>query len=147
MKLIWLIIAIAFGIAEAMTPSLTLIWFSIGALVVLFLSSFIESIFIQIVLFAIISTALLFIATKKIVKKDESYKYNTNLQAIISKRGTVESEILPGQTGLVVVDSEKWSAISIDGRKLEKGDIVEVVKIEGVKLVVKKIKKINIVGV
>lgn len=143
MKLIWLIIAIIFGIAEAMTPSLTLIWFSIGALVVLFLSSFIESIFIQIVLFALISTTLLFIATKKIVKKDENYKYDTNLQAIISKRGIVKSEILPGQTGLVVVDSEDWSAISIDGETLEKDDIVEVVKIEGVKLVVKKINNYN----
>lgn len=140
MKLIWLIVAIIFGIAEALTPSLTLIWFSIGALIVLFLSSFIESVFLQIVLFAAISIALLFIATKKIVKKDESYKYNTNLQAVISKRGIVKSEILPGQTGLVVVDSEEWSAISIDGQKLKKDDVIEVVKIEGVKLVVKKIK-------
>lgn len=139
MKLIWLIVAIIFGIAEAMTPSLTLIWFSIGALVVLFLSTFIESIFIQIVLFAAISITLLFIATKKIVKKDENYKYNTNLQAIISKKGIVKSEILPEQTGLVVVEGEEWSAISIDEVMIEKGSSVEVVKIEGVKLVVKKI--------
>ena len=34
MKLIWLVVAIVFAIGEAMTPSLTLIWFSIGALAV-----------------------------------------------------------------------------------------------------------------
>lgn len=76
MKLIWLVVAIVFAIGEAMTPSLTLIWFSIGALAVFILSSFIDSILVQIILFAIISITLLFIATKKIVKKDESYKYN-----------------------------------------------------------------------
>ncbi|MEG1310743.1 MAG: NfeD family protein [Romboutsia sp.] len=141
MKLVWLIVAIVFAIVEVITPSLTLIWFSIGALIVLFLSSFIESIFLQIALFAMISIALLFIATKKIIKKDENYKYNTNLQAIISKRCIVKSEILPEKVGTVVLDSQEWSAVSVNGEKIETGEIVEVVKIEGVKLVVKKINK------
>ncbi len=138
MKLIWLVVAIVFAIGEAMTPSLTLIWFSIGALAVFVLSSFIDSILVQIILFAIISITLLFIATKKIVKKDESYKYNTNLQGMIGKRGIVKSNILEDKTGIVVVDGEEWSAISINNDTINEKDIVEVIKIEGVKLIVKK---------
>lgn len=138
MKLIWLVVAIVFAIGEAMTPSLTLIWFSIGALAVFLLSSFIDSILVQIILFAIISITLLFIATKKIVKKDESYKYNTNLQGMIGKRGIVKSNILEDKTGIVVVDGEEWSAISINNDTINEKDIVEVIKIEGVKLIVKK---------
>ena len=138
MKLIWLVVAIVFAIGEAMTPSLTLIWFSIGALAVFILSSFIDSILVQIILFAIISITLLFIATKKIVKKDESYKYNTNLQGMIGKRGIVKSNILEDKTGIVVVDGEEWSAISINNDTINEKDIVEVIKIEGVKLIVKK---------
>ena len=69
MKLIWLIVAVLFGIAEMLTPSLTLIWFSVGAVILIFLSSFIESIFLQILIFAVISIAMLVVATKKILKK------------------------------------------------------------------------------
>ncbi|MFY0907832.1 NfeD family protein [Clostridioides difficile] len=139
MKLIWLIVAVLFGIAEMLTPSLTLIWFSVGAVILIFLSSFIESIFLQILIFAVISIAMLVVATKKIVKKDKGYKSNTNLQAMTSKKGIVTEEISPNNTGLVVVEHETWTAISIDGEKIEKGSTVEVLKIEGVKLVVKKV--------
>ena len=140
MKLIWLAVAIIFAIGEAMTPSLTLIWFSIGAVVLIFLSSFIESILIQVVVFAVISIALLVIATKTIVKNDEKHEYNTNLQAIIKKTGVVKKDIILNKTGIVVVENEEWTAISLNGEMIEKEAIVEVVRIEGVKLVVKKIK-------
>ncbi|MGL5693046.1 MAG: NfeD family protein, partial [Peptostreptococcaceae bacterium] len=103
MSLLWLAVAIGFGICELLTTSLTLIWFSIGALVVLFLSSFIKSILAQIVIFALISITLLVIATKIIVKKDKDYKYNTNLQGILSKKGIVKEEILPHETGIVSI--------------------------------------------
>lgn len=141
MKLIWLVVAIVFAIGEAMTPSLTLIWFSIGALAVFVLSSFIDSILLQIILFAITSITLLFIATKKIVKKDENYRYNTNLQGMIGKRGIVKSNILEDKIGIVVVDSEEWSATSINNDTINEKEIVEVIKIEGVKLIVKKINR------
>lgn len=141
MKLIWLVVAIVFAIGEAMTPSLTLIWFSIGALAVFVLSSFIDSVLLQIILFAITSITLLFIATKKIVKKDENYRYNTNLQGMIGKRGIVKSNILEDKIGIVVVDSEEWSATSINNDTINEKEIVEVIKIEGVKLIVKKINR------
>ncbi len=140
MKLVWLLVAIVFAIGEAMTPSLTLIWFSIGAVVLIFLSGFIESILLQVIIFAIISTTLLVVVTKSIVKKDKTHEYNTNLKAIINKIGTVKNDILPNKTGIVVVDSEEWTAISLNGEVIKKDEIVEIVKIEGVKLIVRKIK-------
>ncbi|MGL4912556.1 MAG: NfeD family protein [Romboutsia sp.] len=138
MKIVWLIIAIVFAIAEAMTPSLTLIWFSIGALVMIFLSTFIESILIQVILYGIISVALLIFVTKKIVKKDENHQYDTNLRAVMKKSGVVKKDIIPNKTGIVVIESEEWSAISLDNETILKDTVVEIVKIEGVKLIVKK---------
>ena len=137
LKLVWLVVAILFGIGELLTTSLTLIWFSIGALVVLALSSFISSIILQVIIFAIISISLLVIVTKKIVKKDKNYKYETNLQGILSKRWVVREDILPYKTGIVIVNGEEWSAIGVNNETIEKGTTVEVIKIEGVKLVVK----------
>ena len=138
MKIVWLIVAIVFAIAEAMTPSLTLIWFSIGALAMIFLSTFIESILIQVILYGIISVALLIFVTKKIVKKDENHQYDTNLRAVMKKRGVVKKDIVPNKTGIVIIESEEWSAISLDNETILKDTVVEVVKIEGVKLIVKK---------
>ena len=120
MKLIWLIVAILFAVAELMTTTLTLIWFSIGAVILIFLSSIIDSILIQIIIFAIISTLMLTIA-------------------IINKKGIVKETIYPNKVGIVIIEGESWSAISYDNEKIDKEEMVEVLKIEGVKVVVKKI--------
>lgn len=138
MKLVWLVVAIVFGIMELMTPSLTLIWFSIGAIILIFLSSFIDSIIVQVLVFGVISTSMLIIATKKIVKKDENYKYQTNLQGVIAKGGTVKEDILPNKPGIVIVGREEWTAVSFDDEPIKKDTRVEIIKIEGVKLIVKR---------
>ncbi len=143
MKLIWLAIAIGFAIAEMMTATVTLIWFSISAIILIFLSSFIESIMLQIIIFGVISTILLITATKKIIKKNDTYNYHTNLQGILNERGLVKVEILPKQTGIVVVMGEEWSAISFDEEKIEVGTYVKILKIEGVKLVVEKYREVE----
>ncbi|WP_243238661.1 NfeD family protein [Romboutsia sp. 1001713B170207_170306_H8] len=137
LKLIWLAVAIIFGVGELLTTSLTLIWFSIGALVVLALSKIVTNIVVQLLIFAVISISLLVLATKKIVKNDKNHKYETNLQGILSKKGVVKEEILPYKTGIVSIDGEDWSAIGINNEKIEPGSTVDIVKIEGVKLIVK----------
>lgn len=141
MNTLWLIVAVVFGIAELMTTSLTLVWFSIGALVAMVLSTFIESIVVQISIFAIISITLLVVSTKYFVDKDKSFKYNTNLQGIEQKRGVVKQEIPPYRTGIVTLTGEDWTAISEDNEKIEVGKVVKIVRIEGVKLVVRPIKE------
>lgn len=139
MNTVWLIVAAAFGIAELMTTSVTLVWFSIGALILMFLSTFIESIIIQISLFAVISISLLVVFTKYFVDKDKTYRYNTNLQGIEQRTGIVKEEIPFHMTGIVTLTGEDWTAISEDGEKIQVGQLVKVIRIEGVKLVVKPI--------
>lgn len=139
MQLVWLVVAILFAIGEIMTTTLTLIWFSIGAIILIFLSNIIDSILIQIIIFSIISTSMLVLATKKFIKQDKNYKYNTNLQAIINKQGVVKETIYPNKMGIVIIEGETWSAISYNNEIIEEEKIVEVLKIEGVKVIVKKI--------
>ena len=128
MNTVWLIVAVAFAIGELMTPSLTLVWFSIGALVLMVLSIF-------------ISITLLVVFTKYFVDKDKSFKYNTNLQGIEQKKGIVKEEIPPYKTGIVNLTGEDWTAISANNEKIEKDTVVKIVRIEGVKLVVRPINK------
>lgn len=141
MNTVWLIVAVAFGIAELMTTSLTLVWFSIGALILMVLSTFIESIIIQIIVFAVISVTLLVVFTKYFVDKDKSFKYNTNLQGITQKTGIVMQDIPPYRTGIVNLGGEDWTAVSADDIKIEKGTVVKVARIEGVKLVVRPVEE------
>ena len=81
-KIVWLAVAVIFGIGEMFTAGLTLIWFSFGALATMFLTTYVESIPIQVVIFGVSSSIMLFIATKLMVKKDESYISNTNIDAV-----------------------------------------------------------------
>ena len=135
----WFIVAIIFGVGELMTTSLTLILFSIGALLVMFLSIFIESILWQVIIFAVVSIILLVIATKYLVDRDKDVKYNTNLQGIISQKAIVTQTIEPYETGVAKLNGEEWTAMSKDETRIEAGKLVEVVAIEGVKLIVKEV--------
>ncbi len=144
-KVIWVLVAIAFGIAEAATLSLTMIWFSIGALCGLGVSYLTDNIFIQILVFAIVSFVLLFFATKKLIKMDREKNnthwasIDTNSDAFIGKKGFVIRDITPEKPGLVKVKGEEWTAIAVDDNQvIEKGVEIVVKSIEGVKLVVDK---------
>lgn len=145
MKFIWQIIAIGFTIAEAATLSLTMIWFSIGAVCALIASYFTDNIFVQILIFAVISTILLIIATKKLIKMDRTgdkkwANIKTNYNAVVGKRGFVTKTITPKETGLVKVRGEEWTAIAPDDKTTIKKDTEVVVKsVEGVKLIVEKV--------
>lgn len=144
MSTFWLIVAIIFGVGELMTTSLTLIWFSIGALVVMLISIFIESILWQVIVFAAISITLLVVATKYLVDRDKNVKYSTNLQGIISQKAMVVEDIEPYESGVVKLNGEEWTAVSKDESKIERGKVVEIIAIEGVKLIVREVTSTNL---
>lgn len=144
-KVIWVLVAIAFAIAEVATLSLTMIWFTIGALCAFGLSYITESLTIQIAVFAIISFLLLFIATKKLIKMDRDKNnthwasIDTNTDALIGKKAFVTKKITPEEAGVIKVRGEDWSAICCDSNlTIEEGEAVIIESVEGVKLVVHK---------
>ena len=144
MKVIWVIVAIAFAIGEAATLALTMVWFSIGALCALAVSFFVDRVLVQLLVFAVVSGLLLLIATKKLIRMDRSDEENawtsidTNVMAVVGKQGIVLSEINPYKPGLVKVKGEDWTAISQTGETIEVGSEIRVVAVEGVKLLVTK---------
>ena len=137
-KLVWLAVAVIFGIGEMFTAGLTLIWFSFGALATMFLTTYVGSIPMQVLIFGVSSSIMLFIATKVIVKKDESYVSNTNIDALIGKYAIVEKDVSSVVYGIVNLEGEKWTAVSEKEETYKKGEKVKVVRIDGVKLVVTK---------
>lgn len=144
MMIAWLVVAVVFGIIELMTLSLTMIWFSIGALCAMVLSIFTDNIYIQIVVFCIVAYILLYVVTKKLIKMDKSKtglwkSIDTNVDAIVGEKGFVIVDITSQKNGIVKVKSEEWSAQSIDmNETIQEGTEIIVNKVEGVKLIVSK---------
>ena len=65
-----------------------------------------------------------------------------NNNAMIGKEGVVVKEISPlEETGQVKVAGELWSAITTKDEKIQINEIVKVMKVDGVKLVVTKVKE------
>lgn len=140
MTIAWLIVAVILFIGEMVCPIFFMFWFGVGAIVSLIVSLFTTNIMSQVIVFFVVS--LIFVLfmkplTNKVFKtkaKDE-----LNMNGIIGKTAVVIKDIdnLKG-VGEVKINGEVWSAInSNDGIIIETGKKVEIVRVEGVKLIVK----------
>ena len=134
---IWLCIIVFLIIIEISTVQLTTVWFVFSGLVSMILSIFIDSIEIQFALFVLGGVLLLITTRPYLMKKLKVKTAKTNLDRVIGMQGIVTETITHLAPGEVKVDGKRWTAIA--DKKIEQDKIVEVLKIEGVKLRVKEI--------
>lgn len=136
----WLIIAGLFFIGEMITVGFLVFWFGVGALLAMITSFFTSNIIIQTTVF-VISSAILLLVTKPFVKKFVDVKStNTNAFSIIGKKALVIKEINSHSVGQIKINGEVWSAESENNETILEGSEVEIVKINGVKAIVKPVK-------
>lgn len=135
--IIWLALIVVFLIVEAATVVMVSLWFAAGALVALIASLLGASIPVQIVLFLVVSAALL-ACLRGVVRKHFTPKLErTNIDAILGSRGYVTTDIDNiSATGTVKLGAMEWTARSTSGSAISKGSLVKVDKIEGVKVFV-----------
>ena len=135
----WAVAVVAFVILELATVGLASIWFAIGALAALIATLLGAPLWLQIVLFAVVSIATLLLTRPLAKKYINSRATATNADRVIGKRAVVKERIdeLAG-TGAVLADGKMWSARTVDGSAAESGDIVTVREIRGVKLIVER---------
>ncbi len=139
MPFVWLLISIILILLELSTSQLVCIWFVVGGLVTALCSATFlkEYILLQVILFIVVSVVTL-ILTKPLVKKLKfNKKTPTNSDRFIGLKGVVIQDISSEKsTGLIEVDSSKWSARATDGSDILAGTTVIVDSIKGVKLMV-----------
>ena len=138
MWIFWLIAAGVFFIIEIATVGFLIFWLGIGALVAMITSLLTDNIVVQTTVF-VITSAILIPLTKPFVDKFTNKKtIPTNSYSLINKKGIVITDInsLEG-TGLVKVNGETWSAKTEDESIVSKDTEVEIIAIDGVKLIVK----------
>ena len=143
MWIVWLAIFVIMMVVEASGPALVSIWFCLGALVSLIIS-FIPGVawWIEVIVFTVVSGATLLVLrplSKKLLKRNT---VKTNVDSFVGKRGYVIEDIEYLTPGAVKIGDVSWTAIPVnkDEKILEK-EIIEVVAINGNKLIVKKVEE------
>ncbi len=138
--LIWIAIAVVFAIIEAMTLGLTTIWFTIGGVAASIAAMAKAPVYVQIIVFLAVSILLLYFTRPLAEKKLRIGREKTNVETLPGQTALVISDIVPYNTGQAKAQGQIWTAISeeIDST-LKAGATVRIVRIEGVKLVVKSL--------
>lgn len=135
-SIFWLLVVLILSFIEVSTVNLVCIWFVASGIITLILSFFIEDFILLSTIFIILGIIFL-ILSRPIVKKLKSKTTEkTNLERIIGSTGVVTEDILKNSIGEVKVDGKRWSALS--KVNIEKGTLVKVLRIDGVKLIVEK---------
>ena len=134
---IWIILAVAFLVIEFGTVSLVSIWFAGGSVAALIASLLGAQLWLQVVLFVVVSAALILLLRPFFKKYINPYKTKTNVDALIGQRAVVIEAIDNlAAAGAVKLDGKIWTARSADDAGIDAGTVVVVKRIEGVKAIV-----------
>ena len=133
----WAVILVAAVIVEAVTTGLISIWFAGGAAIALIMAIIGTTVWLQIVVFIVISVGLLF-ATKPFVDKKLKLHYEkTNVDALIGRDAIVGTEVSKAG-GRVVVNGMDWAAVSSKEEIFKAQEKVIIVGLEGAHLIVER---------
>lgn len=139
MTVVWLIAMIVLLVVEGVVPGLISIWFALGALAALVSALLHAPLWLQIVWFLAVSIVALALTRPLAKKYINSKTQPTNADMLIGKECVVRESIdnVLG-AGAVSVDGKVWTArTENDDIKVPEGSRAVVVRIEGVKLIVK----------
>lgn len=139
MMFFWIFIIVVAFIIEINTLDLVSIWFSLGAIAAFIASLLGLSEMMQMWIF-IGSTVVLLALTRPLAKKYMiKNTVKTNADRLVGRTAKVTKALLPGERGEVKIEGKYWLAFSDQEITFEVNEKVEVLAIEGVKLLIGKI--------
>ena len=132
--IMWLILLVVFLLAEAATVGVVSMWFALGALAAMVTALLHGPVWLQTVLFVVVSTGLL-LSLRPLVRKYLSPNLTaTNVDSVVGSTGIVTAAIdNVSAAGQVKLGAMEWTARSPSGQPIPVGTLVKVDKIEGVK--------------
>ena len=137
---LWVIILVGTLIVEVVTfGNLVSVWFSIGALAAYFAFLMGLSFPIQLTVFIVVSILSLLAVRPLAANYFRGNIVATNADRIIGQHTTLVKAVKSNEWGEVNVYGTVWSVAELSNHPLDAGTIVEVVAIEGAKLIVKKV--------
>ena len=135
---IWIGVAALSVFLEASTTALISIWFAVGAIAAMLAAAAGASVSTQLLLFVFISIAVLAVARPLAKRFIDPHIVPTNADRLLGGVGKVMEQIdNENAAGAVYADGKTWTARSSDGEIIPVGELVEIVGMEGVKLIVR----------
>lgn len=136
----WLVLFVIFAVLELISLGLTSIWFAVGALAACITSLITDNWMIQAIVFIIVTVAVLIFLRPIAIKYINNRAEKTNIDSLIGKKVKVLEDIdNVNAKGKVFLNGMEWTARSAEGNLIKKDALVEVVEIEGVKVIVKEV--------
>ena len=134
---VWLALIVVFLLIEASTVTLVSTWFAVGALAALIAGLLNAPVWLQVMVFVLVSAAALS-ALRPLVRRYVTPKITkTNVDAVIGSTGLVTVAIdNVSAVGQVKLGAMYWTARSSAGNRIPEGTLVQVDRIEGVKVFV-----------
>ena len=135
--IVWLVLIVVFLMVEASTVTLVSLWFAAGALAAILVALTGGGLGFQVAVFVIVSAVLL-TALRPLVRKHIKPKLTkTNVDAVVGSTGLVTVAIdNVSAVGQVKLGAMYWTARSTAGNRIPEGTLVQVDRIEGVKVFV-----------
>lgn len=134
----WVIIAVVCGSIEIFTMGLWFLWLALAALLVAIgvRLDWLQSLQWQLLVFAFFTLVFIIFTRPLAIKLFKTKDTVSNVKALVGQHGISTTDIKPLQYGQVKVNGEIWTAIS--NHEIEPGTRIEVIDIDGVKLIVQK---------
>lgn len=137
---LWFCICIVSIVLEVVTmTALVSIWFALGAVVALGAYFLGFNFTIQILIFFITSIILVLLIRPLTTRYTRGNVMATNADRLISMRTRLIQPITDDKVGEISANGLIWNAVSVDGSPIEANTTVEIVALEGSKVLVKRI--------
>jgi len=142
---LWLILFIVFLIFEIATLGLTTIWFAGGAFISFWMSVAGLAFIPQLIVFFVVSFALLFTTRPLAAKYLNKNTTRTNVEELVGKKVKVSETIdNVNETGHVMINGVEWLArAQHDGMVIQAGTQVLIMEINGVRAIVQQLSILN----
>ena len=136
---VWAIIAAVLIIGEIFISGFFILFFGVGAIPAALVAYFHGPVYLQLLVFAVTSGITLGFGRRIALKLTAGTPTNVGSDRMIGKAGFVLKEInAKTASGLVRVEREEWRADSESGELIPTEKWVEVVRIDGTRLIVKE---------
>ncbi len=134
-SIVWLVFCVLLTVLELSTANLVCIWFIAGGIAALLMSLLVESLWIELLVFAVVSAVALYV-TKPLAEKMQDRKPPaTNADMLIGKICYVTSPVTRLRKGRATVDGVSWMVSS--DTSLKAGDRAVITAISGATLTVR----------
>ena len=136
---LWAVVAVLGLMFELTSGDFFIVCFSIGACAAAIVSPF-AGLYVQLIVFGVVTALSIYqvrpFALRYLHRNEENRV--SNADALIGRQGHVTETIQEKGFGRVAIDGDDWKAVSEDGSVIEKGDDVEIIKLDSIIVTVRK---------